>query len=86
MSLIQRRSHRRRGDLRRQPACHTSQGLEAAVGRYEPVALEAGQAPVDPYGAWLEQLEAARERDDSSRIRWVYRYNAAGATIANPKV
>jgi hypothetical protein len=86
MSLILRRSHPLPGDSCRQPACHTSQELEAAAGRHEPLRLEARRAPVDPYVAWLAQREAARERDDGSRIRWVYRHRGTGATTPNPKL
>jgi hypothetical protein len=28
----------------------------------------------DPYAVWLAQREAERERDESARIRWVYRH------------
>jgi hypothetical protein len=88
MSLIQRRSHAQPGDRRRQLACHShiNQELEAAVGRYEPVPLDANRAPADPYVAWLAQRETAQEREDPSRRRWVYRYRGTGATAPNPNV
>lgn len=85
MSLLQRLSHSHAGERGRPPALRISHALEAAVGRYEPLPLEARRAPVDPYAAWIAQLEAMRERDDRSHIRCVYRYRGTGATRSSPK-
>jgi hypothetical protein len=86
MSLLQRLSNSQAHDCRLQPACHTNKQLEAAVGRYEPNALEAHVGTIDPYIAWLARREGAPEREDRLRIRWVYHHPSTGATILNPKV
>jgi hypothetical protein len=67
-------------------ARHINQALEAAVGRYEPLPLEASRAPVDPYLAWLADRDAALEREDRSGIRWVYRSPGTDAAKLHPKV
>jgi hypothetical protein len=85
MSSLQHLSHPRPDDCRHQLACHLHKELEAAAGRYEPLALGAHRVSVDPYAAWLAGRAAAREREDSVHIRWVYRYRGTDATILNPK-
>jgi hypothetical protein len=86
MTLLQRLSRSHPDDPGRELDHHIDQALEAAVGRYEPIALEAHSLPVDPYMAWLAQHEGALEREDGSRIRWVYRHRGSPAAISNPKV
>jgi hypothetical protein len=58
-------------------------GYELSQSRREPTGL--GARAADPYAVWLAQREAERERDEPTRIRWVYRHprvtRAAAATI-----
>ena len=84
MSVLQRQSHAPADDPLDRLAHHISQGLEAGTGRYEPQALVSHSVPTDPYMAWVAQREAARERDDRTPIRWVYRYPGNGKSQATP--
>jgi hypothetical protein len=86
MSLLHRPSHSARTEPRADLLRHINQELEAAVGRYEPIPLEASRVPVDPYLAWLEERHGWLEQEDRSRIRWVYHSPSTGAAKLNPKV
>jgi hypothetical protein len=84
MSVLQRQTQAKPDDSRPQRVCHTNKGLEATVGRYEPQPLVGHPIPADPYAAWVAEREAAREAEDSARIRWVYRYRRNGARTFTP--
>jgi len=53
------------------------------TGRHEPQILVERIVPKDPYAAWLEQREAAREHEERPRVRWVHRQRGGdGRAIA----
>jgi hypothetical protein len=51
----------------------TADEVAEMTGRYEPQILVERIVPKDPYAAWLEQREAAREHEERPRVRWVHR-------------
>ena len=69
------------GSLHTQTDSGASIGLRLAAedeatemaGRHEPQILVERIVPQDPYAAWLEQREAAREHEERPRVRWVHR-------------
>jgi hypothetical protein len=67
------------GSLRTETDSEASIGFRLAneaaemEGRHEPQMLVERIAPKDPYAAWLEQREAAREHQERPRVRWVQR-------------